>query len=59
MQETLVWFLGQEEPLEEGMRSQVGYSPWGRKKSDMTDRLSTAQVLQDQSKGWNSGGIFK
>ena len=41
-----------------GQRSWVGYSPWGRKESDMTDRLSTAQVLQDQSEGWNSGGIF-
>ena len=24
-------------------RSLVGYSPWGRKESDMTERLSTAQ----------------
>ena len=43
--------LGQEDPLEEGMgttplfllgkfhgqRSLVGYSPWGRKKLDMTE----------------------
>ena len=43
--------LGQEDPLEEGMaphsiflpgeshgqRSLVGYSPWGRKESDMTE----------------------
>ena len=25
-----------------GQRSLVGYSPWGRKESDMTERLSTA-----------------
>ena len=50
--------LGWEDPLEEGMatdssilvweipwteRSLVGYSPWGRKESDRTERLSTAQ----------------
>ena len=47
--------LGQEDPLEKGMattpvflpgdfhgqRSLVGYSPWGHKKSDITERLST------------------
>ena len=27
-----------------GQRSLVGYSPWGRKESDTTERLSTAQV---------------
>ena len=26
-----------------GQRSPVGYSPWGHKESDMTERLSTAQ----------------
>ena len=26
-----------------GQRGLVGYSPWGRKESDMTERLSTAQ----------------
>ena len=26
-----------------GQRSLVGYSPWGRRESDMTERLSTAQ----------------
>ena len=26
-----------------GQRSLVGYSPWGRKESDMTEQLSTAQ----------------
>ena len=57
MQETWVRFLSWEDPLEEDMqptpvflpgeshrqRSLAGYSPWGRKESDMTERLSTAQ----------------
>ena len=29
-----------------GQRSLVGYSPWGHKESDTTERLSTAQNLQ-------------
>ena len=33
-----------EDPL--GQRSLVGFSPWGRKESDMTERLSTAQHIQ-------------
>ena len=49
MQETQVPSLGQEDPLEEEMathssvltwrtqwRNLVGYSPWGRKESDVT-----------------------
>ena len=54
MQETQVQSLTQEDPLEKGMathllflpgefhgqRSLVGYSPWGRKESDTTERLS-------------------
>ena len=50
--------LGQEDLLEEGMathssfchgeshgqRSLVGYSPWGHKEPDMTERLSTAPL---------------
>jgi len=54
MQENKVQSLGQEDPLEKewqpkqvflpgdshGERSLVGYSPWGRKESDMTERLS-------------------
>ena len=47
---SLVKFLGWEDPLEKGMapvfllgefhgqRSLVGYSPWGRKEMDMTER---------------------
>ena len=59
MQETVVWFLGQEDPLEKEMathssiltwkipqteRSLVGYSPWGLKKSDTTEWLSTNEI---------------
>ena len=53
MQETQIRSLGRENPLEKGMptlvllpgeshgqRSLVGYSPWGRKESDTTERLS-------------------
>ena len=52
MRETRVWFLGQEDPLEKEMatrssilawkspwRSLVGYSPWGCKELDTTERL--------------------
>ena len=53
MQETWVQSLGWEDPLEKemvttpvylpreshGQRSLVGYSPWGHKESDMTERL--------------------
>ena len=46
-QETLVLSLGWEDPLEKEMatdstheqRSLVGYSPWGLKESDTTERL--------------------
>ena len=60
MWETWVRSLGEEDPLEEGMaicssilpekshgqRRLLGYSPWGCKESDMTERLSTAQGLR-------------
>ena len=54
VQETLVRSLVQEDPLEKemathsnipqpeeshGWRSLAGYSPWGHKESDMTERL--------------------
>ena len=53
MQETWVQFLGREDPLEEGTATHssipaweipwteepVGYSPWGHKESDTTERL--------------------
>ena len=58
--------LGQEDPLEEawpptavflpgeshGQRGLAGYSPWGHKESDMTERLSTAQHSMAQIPGW-------
>ena len=54
MQETRVQFLGQEDPLEKGMAtnsrslprefngksSLLGYSPWGCKESDKTERIT-------------------
>ena len=54
-QKKWVQSLGWEDPLEEewqpvpaflpgephGQRSQVGYSPWGHKESNTTERLST------------------
>ena len=58
VQETWVQSLGWEDPLEEGMETHSNilawripmdrgawqdYSPWGRKESDMTERLSTSQ----------------
>ena len=53
MQEILVWFLGQEDPLEKvrlptpvfwpgGFHGL--YSPWGRKESDMTEWLSVSSL---------------
>ena len=53
-QETQVWSLSQEDPLEKGMATQsvllpgefqgqrrlTGYSPWSRKESDTTERLT-------------------
>ena len=53
VQETLVQYLGWKDPLKKGIathsstvawripqRSLVGYSPWGRKDSDMSERLA-------------------
>ena len=54
MQETWVQSLGQEDPLEEGMathssilawesqrqKTLTGYSPWGPKELDTTERLT-------------------
>ena len=53
MQETQVWSLGPEDPIEKemathssilagkshGQRSLAGYSPWDCKESDMTEHL--------------------
>ena len=64
MRETWVWSLGQEDPLEKemathssrkiqshGLRSLVGYSPWGRKESDTTEQL---HFHFNDSGGWTS-----
>ena len=60
MQETWVHSLGWEDPLEEGMSTQLqysclenpheqrslsGYSPWDHKELDMTEWLNTAQYI--------------
>ena len=59
MWETQVQPLGREDPLEKemaihsrllpgkshGQRSLVGYSPWGRKESDTTERLHLLTYL--------------
>ena len=58
MQETQIWFLGQEDPLQEEMAthssilawripwtgSLAGYSPWGHKELDMPEQLSMHKV---------------
>ena len=56
-QETQALSLGPEDPLEiwntlvclreksHGQRSLAGYSPWGRKESDTTARLTVSQLL--------------
>ena len=58
IQEASVQSLGWEDSLEKGMaihssilagefhgqRSLVGYSPWGRKESDMTERLTHTHI---------------
>ena len=65
MQETRVRSLGQEDPLEKemairsstiawkihGQRSLVGYSPWGRKESDMSELL---HLIERERTQWNS-----
>ena len=55
MQETHVWSLGWDDPLEEematpvflpgqsnGQRSLPGYSPWGHKELDTTEQLTSS-----------------
>ena len=63
MQETLVQSLGWEDPLDKGMAthssllawkihgqsSLAGYSPWGRKESDMTEQLSLGTITINRS----------
>ena len=59
LQETWVQSLGRKDPLEKemathssllagechGQRSVVGYSPWGHKESDTTERLALSLLL--------------
>ena len=59
MQETQVWSLGWQDPLEKGMETHSstlawripwteepgGYSPWGRKELDMTEWVCFFHVL--------------
>ena len=68
MQETLVQFLGQEDPLEKETATHSSIlawkipwteepgrlSPWGRKESDMTEQLSLS--LSELSEGTDSFG---
>ena len=63
-QETRVWSLGQEDPLEEGrlptpvfmpgeshgQTSLTGYSPWGHKGLDTTEQLSSSLLLYHHDK---------
>ena len=65
-----VRFLGWEDHLEEeiathssilalkphGQRNLVGYSPWGCKESDMTEKLNTEQDYREY--GFHFGGCF-
>ena len=64
MQETWVYSLGREDPLEKemathscilawkchGQRSLAGYSPWGCKESDMTERLNNSNNNNNNNK---------
>ena len=66
MQETRVRSRGQEDPLENGMathsnsclenphgqRSLVGYSPWGRKELETTERLTLSLSSGPPSLVW-------
>ena len=74
IQETHVQSLGVEDPLEKGMathssilawrthgqRSLEGYSPWGSKESDMTERLTLSlctRISQEEEEGPEQGRI--
>ena len=73
MRETQVWSLGREDPLEKemvtptpvflsgkshGWRSLVGYSPWGRKESNTTERLHRTEQNDGQCWGSLLGPFF-
>ena len=71
VRERRVRSLGQEGPLRRkwpptsvlltgkshGPRSLVGYSPWGRKESDTTERLDLTSLLRGRLPGWGSGQL--
>ena len=60
LQETQVWSLGQEDPLEKGMpthssilawripwtEEMAGYSPWDREELDMTEWLTLTYLVK-------------
>ena len=60
LQETQVWSLGQEDPLEKGMpthssilawripwtEEMAGYSPWDREELDMTEWLTLTYIVK-------------
>ena len=53
MQPTPVFLSGESH----GQRSQVGYSPWGRRESDKTERLTLSLYFQKErsimERGWD------
>ena len=70
MEETWVQSLGWEEPLEEVKAThsslldwripwteEPGYSPWGHKELDMTERLRTAQYSENSLNTERQKGI--
>ena len=75
IQETLVWFLGWEDPMGEGMatlqyswlenphgqRRLVGYSPWGSQRvgHDWATKHSTDSAVPALSKVFFSSSIFR
>ena len=61
MQEILVQFLGQEDPLEKGKAThssilawRIPWTKWGRKESDTTERLS----LSLKEKEWAISRLY-
>ena len=70
MQERQVWSLDREDPLEEEMATHSsvlawriplteepgGYSPWGHKESDMTERQTTTRQVPAEAAVMGLGG---
>ena len=73
MQETQLWSLGQEDPLEKGIAthssiltwripwtgSLAGYSPWGCKEPDTTEQLSMNTIYPVAKMGGDGWWVFK